>query len=57
MKAYLITTGILFTIIVVAHIWEIVDRGRLEASDFVVLGAGVALSGWAWTLVRKRREV
>jgi hypothetical protein len=53
MKAYLITTGILFAVITVAHVWEVVDRHRLVASDTLVLAASVGLSVWAWRLVRR----
>ena len=53
MKAYLITTGILLAVITVAHVWEVVDRHRLFASDTLVLAASVGLSVWAWRLVRR----
>jgi len=53
MKAYLITTGILFAAITVAHAWEVVDRHHLFASDALVLAVSVGLSVWAWRLVRK----
>ena len=53
MKAYLVTTGILFAVITVAHVWEVVDRHRLFASDTLVLAASVGLSVWAWRLVRR----
>jgi len=53
MKAYLVTTGILFAVITVAHVFEVVDRRRLFASDALILAVSVALSVWAWRLVRK----
>jgi hypothetical protein len=50
MKAYLITTGILFALITLLHIWEIIERGHLMIEDpfVVLLAAGMAV--WAWTL-------
>ena len=37
MKPYLSTTGILFLLITGAHVFEMIDRGHVEASDVVVL--------------------
>ena len=53
MKAYLVTTGVLFAVITVAHVWEVVDRRQLFASDALILAASVGLSVWAWRLVRR----
>jgi len=53
MKAYLVTTGVLFAVITVAHVLEVVDRRRLFASDALILAVSVGLSVWAWRLVRK----
>ena len=53
MKAYLITTGILFAVITIAHVWEVVDRRQLFASDLLVLAVSVGLCVWAWRLVRR----
>ena len=54
MKAYLVITGILFAVIFVAHIWEVVDRQRMFASDILVLAVTAGLSVWAGRLVRAR---
>jgi hypothetical protein len=60
MKAYLMTTGSLFALLAVVHIWRIIgewprllnDSGEiLEAAIGVAAGA---LSIWAWRLVRRR---
>jgi len=53
MKAYLVTTGILFAVITVAHVWEVVDRRRIFTSDALILAVCVGLSVWAWRLVRR----
>jgi len=53
MRTYLITTGILFAAITVAHVVEIVDRRHVLASDVVVLAVSIGLGVWAWLLLRK----
>jgi len=53
MKAYLITTGAVFGLITLAHIWRLFAERHL-ASDpwFIVLTvATAALSLWAWRLL------
>jgi len=53
LKAYLVTTGILFAVITVAHTLEIVDRSRLFASDVVIVAISAGSSVWAFQLARK----
>lgn len=59
MKTYLITTGSLFAILAIAHVWRVIDEwpalltnpwADLEAAIGVV---AAALSIWAWTLLRR----
>ena len=55
MKAYLITTAILFALLTVVHIWRAVEEGSHLATDpfFVavtVIAAG--LCGWAIRLLQ-----
>ncbi len=55
MKAYLITTGIVFALITLAHILRVFAEGPRLAKDplFIVLtllAAGLSL--WAWRLLR-----
>ncbi|HEV2671623.1 MAG TPA: hypothetical protein VGU74_11055 [Gemmatimonadales bacterium] len=50
MKAYLITTGLLFALICLLHSWEIIDRGHFVVEDPIVILAAAGLSIWAWTL-------
>jgi len=55
MKAYLWTTGILFALIVVAHIWRITQEKNLGV-DPVFLSLTlipVGLSIWAFCLLRR----
>jgi hypothetical protein len=54
MKAYLVTTGILFALVAVAHVYEVIDRARLFASDVIIVALAGALAVWAWRLARIR---
>lgn len=54
MKAYLITTGSVFGLITLAHLWRIVEEGRRLATEPAFLLLTVlsgALSVWAWRLL------
>jgi hypothetical protein len=55
MKAYLITTGIVFALITLAHILRVFAEGpRLAKDPFFILLTLLAagLSVWAWRLLR-----
>ena len=55
MKAYLLTTGIAFGLIVVAHVWRVIAESPSLARDpgFIVLTVIAAgMCGWAFYLVR-----
>ena len=61
MKVYLITTGTIFSLITLAHIWRTLEEGRHLAKDPVFLLLTIAaavLSCWAWRLLHRlsRRE-
>ena len=58
MKAYVITTGVIFGLLTVAHIVRVVMGERYLATDpvfvsFTVLAA--ALTSWAWLVLRRTR--
>jgi hypothetical protein len=56
MKAYLITTGMVFGLITLAHIWRVLAEGSRLATDpfFLLLtAAAAALSFWAWRLLTR----
>jgi hypothetical protein len=56
MRAYVITTGVLFGLITLAHVWRAIEEGRGLASDpwFILLTvAAAALCLWAWRLLRR----
>ena len=64
MKAYLITTGLLFAVLVLLHIWRILaEWSRAVAhSGFVLeMSVGIVLPGilcaWAFWLLRKAGRV
>lgn len=54
MKAYLVTTGVVFALLVVAHVWRIFAESRHLATepDFIVITlAAAGMSAWAWRLL------
>ena len=54
MKAYLATTGTVFGLMVVAHVWRAVAEGPAIVKNpvFILLtAAAAALSVWAWRLL------
>lgn len=59
MKAYLITTGTLFALVALVHVWRIVGEwprlltDRWEILEAAIGVAGGALSLWAWRLLRR----
>jgi hypothetical protein len=59
MKAYLMTTGVVFGLMVVAHIWRAIEEGPGLAKDpfFIVITiAATALCIWALRLLRLMRR-
>ena len=60
MKAYLITTGLLFAMLTLAHLLRIIAEWPRLTTDpwFIVEGPGIgllagAISLWAWRLLRR----
>lgn len=56
MKAYLVTTGVLFALITVAHVARIIDEWPHLATDpwyLLITTAAAALCLWAWRLLRQ----
>jgi hypothetical protein len=54
-KSYLITSGALFGLIPLAHVWRIVEEGAwlmTEPSFVLTTLIAVAMSGWAFCLFR-----
>jgi hypothetical protein len=55
MKAYVMTTGTVFGLIVVAHIWRVIAEGpALAGNPFYIVTtlAAAALTLWAWAVLR-----
>ena len=57
MKAYVLTTGMLFALLTLAHVLRIVYESRALASDpwyMLITAATAALSVWACLLLVRR---
>lgn len=55
MKAYVMTTGTAFGLLVVVHVWRLIDEGSQMVKDpwwWLITLAAAALAGWAWRLLR-----
>ena len=58
MRAYVLTTGILFGIVTLAHVWRMIEERPMATAPWYVLvtvGTG-ALCFWAWRLIRRSRR-
>jgi hypothetical protein len=59
MKAYVMTSGILFTLLAIAHVLRVVAEGaHLAVEPFFILTtlAAVAMSVWAWRVLPSARR-
>ena len=55
MRAYLVTTGVMFALVAVAHVWRIAVESRALAMDPWFIGltiVAVLMSVWAFRLLR-----
>jgi len=55
MKAYVMTTGAVFGLLTLAHLWRILEEGPRLAADpwyALITVAAAALCVWAWRLIR-----
>ena len=55
MRAYTIATGVVFGLLVVAHVWRVYEEGSAVANPWFVgiTVIAAAISIWAFTLARK----
>ncbi|MBA2707900.1 MAG: hypothetical protein H0U59_08870 [Gemmatimonadaceae bacterium] len=56
MKAYVATTGVVFGLLTLAHLWRVVAEDRNLATDpwyVLITVAAAGLSLWAWRVLRK----
>lgn len=59
MKAYVMTSGAIFGLITLAHVWRVFEEGpRLATEPWYVLItlAAAALCLWAWRVLRALRR-
>jgi len=59
MKAYILTTGVIFGLITVAHLLRFVTEGSHLAREplFILLTVlSAALSVWAWQVLRRLKQ-
>jgi hypothetical protein len=55
MKTYVMTTGALFGLLTLAHIWRIIEEGPHLATDpwyILITVSAAALCVWAWRVLR-----
>jgi len=55
MKAYVMTTGTVFGLLTLAHIWRVIAEGPYLARDpffILVTVIAAALCVWAWRVLR-----
>ena len=55
MKAYVMTTGAVFGLLTLAHVWRVIAEGPHLATDpfyMLITLAAAALCLWAWRLLR-----
>ena len=55
MRAYLLTTGVMFALVAVAHVWRIAVESRALATEPSFVGltvVAVLMSAWAFRLLR-----
>jgi len=55
-KAYVTTTGVVFGLLTLAHIWRVIEEGPHLATDpwyVLITVAATALSLWAWRVLRR----
>ena len=55
MRTYVLVTGVIFGLIVVAHAWRAFAEGHLHTEVVVLTALSAALCGWAVALLRGRR--
>jgi hypothetical protein len=56
MRAYVMTTGAVFCLLVILHVWRVIVEGLHQAADpFFDLSTliSVTLSVWAWRVLRR----
>lgn len=52
MKAYVITTGVIFALICAAHIWEVIEQRHVHVFDVIIVALSAGFAIWAWRASR-----
>ena len=55
MRTYVMTTGVLFGLLTLAHLWRMIQEGPDLAQSIwylLITAIAAALSFWAWRLLR-----
>jgi len=56
MKAYVMTTGASFALMVAVHVWRAVEEGPRLATDpgyIVITALAAGMAFWAWQVARR----
>jgi hypothetical protein len=56
MKTYIVTTGSVFGLLVLVHVWRVIEEGShllKEPSYILITLVAAALCVWAWQLLRQ----
>ena len=55
MRAYVLTTGVIFGIVTLAHVWRMIEERQMATEPWYILitVATGALCLWAWLVVRR----
>ena len=59
MKAYVMTSGAIFALLVIAHLWRAAVEGARMYTDpaFIIVSiVAVAMTAWAWRVLRITRS-
>lgn len=60
MRAYLITTGLLFGLLTLVHVWRAIQETRTLAVDpwfWLITLISAVLAVWAWRLLRRPQRL
>jgi hypothetical protein len=56
MRTYVVTTGLVFGLLTLVHVWRVLEEGPHLARDpsyMLITLAAAALALWAWRLLRQ----
>jgi len=57
MKSYVVTSGVVFTLVTLVHLWRLAAENRgLAADPWFIFATGVsaALAFWAWRVLARQ---